>query len=185
MPNANTVGGVQNFPAYNTNNTTATAIPFISGGTKRAQCVIAPRADITGPGSLFDGHVFKVRATGIVTTSGTLNSTTQLYWDANTNTNLTTFTSDVTIATTGAVSLATATSNFALEAVLQWDSTSQLVYGYYTSVMKGLLTAPTVITNITANPASIALLRFFLVQTWGTANAANAITVNEFVIEQV
>jgi hypothetical protein len=120
-----------------------------------------------------------------------------MYLDANVNTDLTTFTSDVavlstsTMATGGATGLAFTISAFGL-----WTSTSAAGAGraaFYPEagglkLISGTSTvfaATDVILSATANVTTLANLRFFVTGLFGTGGAGSSLTINSFQIDQI
>jgi hypothetical protein len=95
------------------------------------------------------------------------------------------------LATTGATRVIGPTGgafNFEIEATLQWDITSQVLSGSYTSVIgfgtSKFFTGPTVVTNVTSALA-ISDLAFAGAVTFGFASSSNTITLRDFCLERL
>lgn len=139
--------------------------------------------------SSWSGHAFTVRVVGTGTAghNGAQTVLFNLYQGTSA-----TLGSDKIIGTTGsAFAIAQSSSNVSfdwmIEATLQWDSTSQLLSGWYIGNVAGgttsQFTAPTVLPNLPA-VTTAAGLSFLATVTLGNA-ASSTIQVTEFVIDRV
>jgi hypothetical protein len=101
-----------------------------------------------------------------------------------------TLANDHAIGAIAAQSIATAggTFDFEITAVLQWDSASGILSGWYSSNLaagsSSYFTTTTVVTNV-VTALALADLSFLASVTFGFASPANSITVREFVLEKV
>ncbi len=101
-----------------------------------------------------------------------------------------TLASDHAIGAIAAQSIATAGGafDFEISATLQWDATSQILSGWYSSNLaagsSSYYTTTTVVTNVVTG-LTIADLSFLASVTFGFASSANSVTVREFVLEKV
>ena len=140
------------------------------------------------PGALKDlaqsrSVCFKVRAWGRVTTSGTLNFTAALYY----HTSLTsaTITAANALSSSGTVSLASLTTNWAIEATLIWDGTGDRLNGYAWNQVHTTKEAETTIDNAltSIDPTATTAMGFIVAGTFGTGAAANVCNLDGFEIE--
>lgn len=119
---------------------------------------------------------------GALPTSATSNVTLNLYQG--------TTSLNSALGTTGARAIAPTGGafNFEIEATLQWDITSQILSGWYTSVLgfgsSKYFTTPTVVTNVTTGVAASGL-GFAGSVIFGFASSANTVTVRDFCIEKL
>ena len=188
------------------NVTSETAFPAAAGGTTRGLLSLPPdpaflpntaAAAVTVPWASVDGKPFRVRALSKVASGGAGTFQFQLYWNAATQTNLTTFTNDIVIATdiyTGPATPATGgvPCSFYLEAVCLWDSKSQQLMAAQGSSIANVTTTPhCVVADWTLTPAGAAVatglasssaLQFFATALFGTTHAGNSATLVEFAI---
>lgn len=139
--------------------------------------------------SSWSGHPFKVRIVGTGTAGHNAGQTLVFNLYQGTSATLG---SDKIIGTTGsAYAIATSTLNvafdFMIEATLNWNATSQVLSGSYTSNVSGgstsQFTTPTVITNV-VTAVTAANLSFLATVTLGNA-ASSTIQVTEFVIDKL
>jgi hypothetical protein len=187
-----------------TNVTSESAFPSGQGGTTRGLVQVTAynqwdptSAAYTSLGaSIIDGHPFKVKGCFKATAGASLNTTFKLYWNVGANTNLTTFTNDVLLVSSGTLASGGAASlSSYLEAVCLWDSTSQQLMAVQGLAINNIPTTPTVLNSgaytITAtNPIKTAQtlsnnLQFFASALIGTSNAANVATLVELSLELV
>jgi hypothetical protein len=75
------------------------------------------------------------------------------------------------------------TINFVFENNFLWDSTSSHLNGWFYSDVNNVFTGAAAITAITN--LSVTQLQFIPAFTFGTANAANTVTVKELLFEKV
>ena len=139
---------------------------------------------------------FKVLAVGRTATGTTSNVTIKMYFGTSN-----TIGSNTAIATTGAVSLATAKSPWQIEVVGCYDADSKIIDGYYSTSLNGTRTGQTIITNAvtavdpttqpttkittTTTPAftyTVPAYGFNITFTFGTGNAGNKFYLDWFVV---
>jgi len=139
--------------------------------------------------SSWSGHPFKVRIVGTGTAGHNAGQTLVFNLYQGTSATLG---SDKIIGTTGsAYAIAAGASNvafdFMIEATLNWNATSQVLSGSYTSNVAGgttsQFTTPTVITNV-VTAVTAANLSFLATVTLGNA-ASSTVQVTEFVIDKL
>lgn len=152
---------------------------FSTDGTIPAILKLPSSAQLCGVGGQKLSATFKVIACGRVTTGASFNVTIKMYF----GTSLTPG-SNTAIATTGAVSVATTSQNWRLEAVLTWDSTSNRINGWYAGHLGATVVTPTTITNAiaSADPDGGTPLGFAVTFTLATGNASNTVNLDWFVI---
>lgn len=208
MANQNSVAGFYSLPAQSITGTTETALvvpaagnysllPSPAHGAGNGLWIGAP-ADIQY--GEFDGHPFKVRVAGKVHTGGSITFLCNLYYVPSAIASADTagtLSNDTAVVTNAASSAFSGDANFLVEAEFLWDSTSKKLNGFVTSSqVNGANVAPNsgsagtnvattqVSTTYTAGSA-VSLLNFIPSFTFGTGNAANSVTVTEFVIDRV
>jgi hypothetical protein len=136
--------------------------------------------------ALAAGRLFKVRlvGTGNAGANAAQSVIVKLYQGTST-----TVASNHALATTGAAlaTVAGGAFNFSIEATLLWDSTSQILSGYYLSniafATTSQFTTSTVVTTVNGS-ITAALLSFNGTITMGNA-AASTVKLSEFVIDRV
>ena len=136
--------------------------------------------------ALASGRLFKVRlvGTGNAGANAAQSVIVKLYQGTST-----TLASDKAIGTTGAAlaTVAGGAFNFAIEATLLWDSTSQILSGCYTSNIAfgtvSQFTTTTVVTNVVTG-VTAAGLSFLGTITLGNA-AASTVQISEFIFDRV
>jgi len=135
--------------------------------------------------SSWDGHPFKIRIAGIGNAGANGAQTVQVNLYQGTST---TIGSDNLIGTTGTglAAVAGGAFSFLVEANCLWDNTSQILAGYYTSIVTfaatSQISAPTKFTSVTS--VTTAGLSFLAGLTLGNA-ASSTITLREFVADVV
>src|SRR6266404_3927068 len=117
------INAAQNFSATNPTSETAMA------STGSTRLILGPPTGLIL--NQLEGRIINVRLLAKITGGTTTNFTMTLYWSNSVNTDLTTFTGDIKIATTTALAVNTITSMFALSADLAWDTTSQRLMGAF------------------------------------------------------
>lgn len=122
-----------------------------------------------------DGHPFKVRISGKVFTGASSTFIPAIYLG-------TASTVGSSVASVTGTAFAGA-SNFTLEATLIWDSVSGKLNGYALASINGANSAIAT-TSVQSGITSATALSFVPQFTFGTANAANTVTVTEFVIDR-
>lgn len=142
--------------------------------------------------TIFDGRPFKVRAAFKATGGAAGNFTGKVYANLGGNTNLTTFTNDVNVLSTGAIATAGASITAYVEGIFIWDSASQQLAGAQGLCINNIGT-PAVLnsgafTVTSTNPVKTSLalsgnIQFFATGLFGTSNAGNAVTLTELSIE--
>lgn len=115
-----------------------TATPTLS--TIRA--LVAPPQDIAG--GFLDGHPFLVKGIAKAIGTGAGNFTFNIYWNVGTNSNLTTFTSDILLIGSGAIAVNSKPAVAFLEAMVMWDSSLQQVMAVKMKSYNNLITTPAV-----------------------------------------
>lgn len=209
MPDINTMayqqgGSNQNNIAANTNaqGTTETAVtlnanPFaaalgISGGGGAIPLSVpatqgsVPSSSVAA-GIWQSGRRFKVHASGTVTTGVSCNITIKLYQvpasivAAGT---AATLANDNLMNSSGTFAVNTTSSNWEMNAELQWDSTSKKLTGTVKWSVGGTLVAEAEVTVVTTATASEGELNFLLSQTFSATNAANTFQVQWFELSQ-
>lgn len=136
-------------------------------------------ATVTYLNDYLDGRQFKIRLVGAVVTGVASTFVAAIYQGTST-----TIASDNIVAATTSYSVGSATTvNFWAEWNLIWDSTSTKLNGTVASSVNNTWTAPAAVTSVTI--ATPNLLQFLPVFTFGTANAANGVTLKEFLVETV
>lgn len=155
----------------------------VSGGLAAASVLMCriPASNV------LKGRPFVLNVAGRVTTGTTSNYTAKVYFGGNT-----TPSNNTQIATTGAVSVASAKSNWGLNIEMFWDSTSQVLNGVFygwnhtSSVAQATLSAqPTSVdlsaTEVTLNSGIGATsLVFTVTGLFGSSNASNTAFVDVF-----
>lgn len=170
MANSNTFGALYNLTGPTS--ATETAIAAVAGGTVRA--VLGVRNDVSG--GLFDGRPFKVRVVSSCVATGAGNFTVNLYWNVGTNTNLTTFTSDVLVIGSGAIAAASKPCTSFMEATVIWDSALQQLAGFWNEAagLNNLITTPAVVktsaaivanTTLASGLTNVSQIQFFVTHT--------------------
>lgn len=204
MASVNTTAGFQNIPAQLITGTSETTLlvpaqgvyaglpsPTLAAG---AGLAIGFPPDITG--AIYDGHPFVVSLIGKVTTGASLTFLPKIYQVAASviaaGTQSTVSNDHVTVALAATSSGAAATQNFIVQAQYLWDSTSKALTGQVISaqingvnIAANAGTAGTFVATSVIATVGINDLNFIPSFTFGTANAANSVTVTEFVIDRV
>lgn len=148
-----------------------------TGGELFMATVTAPTLQFVDDGS--------ITPAGALPTSGTTNVGFVLYQGTSS-----TLGSDTAIGAIPAQAVASAggSFNFEIEAVLQWDATSQILSGWYSSDIgygsSSHFVTTTVVTNVVTGVA-ITGLSFLASVTFGFASSANSVTVREFVLDKL
>ena len=200
--NQNTIQGLYNIPAQSITTGTETALlvpaqglypgypsPAFAAATGFA---LTWPADVQGADAI-DCHPFKVRVVGKAFTGGSYTLQTKLYqvpFSIISAGTAGTLANDAVALSNAASAAFTGWANFILEAQFLWDSSSQkLNTSFSTSLnqVNGAAVVPTSsivsIAYTAGNP--INNLNFLPSFTFGTANAANAVTVTEFTLERL
>ena len=125
-------------------------------------------------------RMINVNMCGRVTTAGSYNVTVKMYFGTSGTTS-----SDTAIASTGAVSVATASANWQIRCALVVDVTSNVLDGWYATSLNGTRVANTIITAAvtTADPDAGSTLGFVGSITFGTGSAANLCYLDDFSLE--
>lgn len=201
MANVNTMIGYQNLPAQSITVNTITPLlvpaqglfstlpsPTLASG---AGLWIGVPQDVAN--SECDGHPFKVRIVGKVFTGAAATLATTLYQvpaatiAAGTVSTLAGNQSLIALTSTAI----TGSANFIVEIEFLWDSVSQSLGGFVTtafanSALIGTLGAATTARTVPfTTAAGVNGLNFLPTFTLSVANAANTVTVTEFVIDRV
>jgi hypothetical protein len=126
-----------------------------------------------------DGRQFRIRVVGLATVSASTTFQVSLYQGTSS-----TLTSDTLVSISASYTITTAsTVNFLFENNFLWDSTSSHLNGWFQSDVNNTFTGSAAITAITN--LSVTNLNFIPAITFGTSNAANAVTIREFLVENV
>lgn len=203
MANVNTFAGIYNLPAQVISSGTETALLVPASGypgypspTFTAGSGFPIQFIDTVAGSLAnDGHPFVVRLAGKVTTGASSTLVVNLYQVpgaiVSAGTSATLSNDHVVVTNAASAAIATTSNNFLVEAQFMWDSVSQKLNGNVLfALIAGANVAPnsgtagtgvvtTALTTVTA-----ADLNFIPSFTFGTANAANSVTVAEFTLDR-
>lgn len=128
---------------------------------------------------LYDGHAFRVRVVGVATVGASSTFSVLLY-----NGSSSTTTSDTLVALSSSYTITQASSiNFSFTTDMLWDSTTQKLNGAFGSNVNNTVTAPAAITSVTS--LSVTNLQFCAGVIFGTSNAANTVTIKEFLLESL
>lgn len=204
MSSANTTAGFQNLPVQAITTGTETALLVPASGTFGSGLpspVLAAGAglfvgfppDIAG--SIYDGHPFVVSVFGKVTTGASSTFLPKLYQVpgaiALAGTSATVANDNIQITSAAPATVATTTSSFSIQAQFLWDSTSKVLTGQVLSYqVAGVNVAPnsgtagTYVATTTKTGVALGDLNFIVSFLFGTANAANAVQITEFVIDR-
>ncbi len=126
-----------------------------------------------------DGRQFKVRLTGVTTVGAGSTFQVSLYQGSSS-----TSASDTLVAISTSYTITVASSiNWVFESNLLWDSTTSHLNGWFYSDVNNVYTAAAAITAITN--LTVTNLNFIPAFSFGTPNAANTVTVKEFLVENV
>lgn len=171
MANANTIAGLSGFPTPSGNITTVeTAFGISPANTVRAVAVVPASYN----NQVLDGREMLIRYAVVVTTGGSITYASNIRFYRTDQTNLTTFTNDVAIATQAATSIATATRMVVGNARVSWDSTTARLNGSFCyNVDTAFTTWATLTAGLSANVATAPTIGFFITSTFGTANGSN------------
>jgi len=148
MANINTFAQIQDLAGpISTTETAVATVNGIGGITatptlSTIRALVAPGNDVAG--GFLDGHPFLVKGIAKAIGTGAGNFTFNIYWNVGTNTNLTTFTSDVLLIGSGAIAVASKPAVALLEAMVMWDSSLQQVMAVKTRSYNNLITTPAV-----------------------------------------
>lgn len=194
MSNSNSFLGYQNLPAQTITVTTDTPLLVPAQGlypslpspllTAGAGLYVGLTGDIPN-NATYDGHPFTVRVAGKAFVAAATSTFTVSLKLGTSNVSATNTT--LANATKASGSLSATALNFWLEAEFMWDSVSQSLTGIASGLVGGLLLAPTVITaQQVTNPSTGVLPSFNFIPSFAfqVANAANTVTVTEFVIDR-
>lgn len=199
MANVNTSLGFTNLPAQSITTGTATALlvptsaqnygtlpsPALAAGSG---LYISIPPELSGSQD-WDGHQFRVRIVGIVLSGTTGTFSTTLYLGTSS-----TAANDTSIAAATSASITGSTTvpfHFSLDSTMLWDSTTQTLTGLTNAQYNGVAAITTVVntvvtaTSTPVNASSLSNLQFIPFFTFGTGNAANTVTIKEFLIERV
>jgi len=125
------------------------------------------------------GDQIRVRIVGTITTNTTTNVAVKLYQGNDSN-----LSNDHVVVNTAAVNANTQTTQFLIQADLQYDATSQTIHGLATTEINGTVVAPAA-TSLVSSIASASSLQFVVSGVFGASNGGNTITVNEMAIDAV
>lgn len=132
-----------------------------AGFTQQAVQVATTRL-VLGGYNVPAGVPFELRGIATTVSAVASNMTLALYWNCGANTNLTTFTNDVSICTSSTQAVASVGGYIALNARLMWDDVNKQLMGVGDM---GLISIPT--TPVASNGPGV-----------GTINATNPIAVS-------
>lgn len=162
-----------------------------ASATTRATSLVGLDPDLL-QGGQYDGRPFRVRMSGVAYGSASENITATLYLNNSTNTDLVTFSSDISVLATGTMATGGAAwVSWSLSAQCLWNSTGTALTGNTTGRLtfypeaggnisipgtSSVKVATAVIGNSgTAIVTTLANLQFFLVALTGTADATSLI----------
>lgn len=207
MANVNSSAGWSNLPVQSIVTGTETALvvpaatlyqglpsPTLAAGVG-LPLILDPDAQTNNPtattptyiNSSIDGKTFRVRLTFLVTTGGAFTLIPRLYRvSASTIAAGTqgTLANDSVLAVGATFTAGAAgTFNYTQEFTFLWDSSSAILNGYFNSLANGTFTGSAATTQRTA--VAYPDINFIPSFIFGTANAANAIQVKEFLFEKV
>ncbi len=168
-------GQIKTLSNIGTTETTFSVIPNPVTGTGGGVAFVS-FPDPETPGN---GEAFKVRVSGTITTNATTNVAVKLYLGSDSN-----LSNDHVLVNTAAVNANTQTTQFLIDAVLQWDATSQTVHGLATTHINGTAAGPTG-TTLVSSIASTSGLQFVPSAVFGASNAANAVSIRELAIDKI
>lgn len=135
--------------------------------------------------AVYDGHPFTVRVAGkafVAATASTFTPTIKLG-----NSNVSASNTALANLTKASASVTATNLNFWLTAEFIWDSVSQSLSGVATGIVGGQLLVPTVVTaQQVTNPTATTTPNFQFIPSFAfsVANAANSVTVTEFLIDR-
>jgi hypothetical protein len=194
MSNANSFLGYQNLPAQLIATTTDTPLLVPAQGlystlpsptlTTGAGLYVGLTGDVLN-NATYDGHPFTVRVAGKINVAVTnaFNVTLKLGTSATSATNTT-----IALATATAAGLAAGAYNFWFSVEFMWDSVSQTLNGVVSGTVAGTLKALVATTALqVVNPTATTTPTFNFIPSFQfatTANAANSVTVTEFLIDR-
>ena len=170
MPSISTFGGYYNVPGPVSATATAVADYHAIGGnttggfTQQTVQTGTTRLILGVPAgsAMFAGGPFLLRAIGKTVSAVASNFTMAIYWNCGANTNLTTFTNDVSIVTSSTQAVASVGGYIALNARLMWDDVNKQLMGVGDLGMASIPTTP-----VALNGPGV-----------GTINATNPIAVS-------
>ena len=182
--NYNTVSSYQLLSQGNV--TSESAFPLASGGSTRAVLVLP---SIVSSGSI-DGRHFRIRVAFKITGGTTTNFTPAVYWNSGSNTNLTTFTSDVKLMSLAAFAVNSTTRMCELDGDLLWDATSNRLLGSYYAISDPVggnptYTARAIMTTSPPTPSTVPAIGFFVTGLFSASNAGNLVTLTDFTLDIV
>jgi len=129
--------------------------------------------------SSVDGKQFRIRVVGLVTVGASSTFVCKLYQGTSS-----TVGNDTVVAASASYTITTAsTINFVVESNFLWDSTSSKLNGWFFTDVNNVFTGAAATTAIAS--LSVTSLQFIPSFTFGTSNAANTVTVKEFLLEKV
>lgn len=198
MSNVNSFLGYQNLPTQviaTTTNATPLLVPAQGTyGTLPSPLLPAGGAlhlDLGGDilsNATYDGHSFTVRVAGKINVGATGNFTTSLKLGTSTTVANNTVIGSSTAASAVATALTAGAYNFWFEVEFIWDSISQSLTGVASGLIAGTLKAQTAFApgvSVTLPSAGVSPTFQFLPDfLFSVANAANSVTVTEFLIDR-
>lgn len=189
-PNTNAQGTTETAVTLNAN-PFATALGITGGGGAIPLSVPSTQGAVQGSsvaaGIWQSGRPFKLRAYGTVTTGATCNITIKLYQVSAAvlaAATAATLANDTLLNSSGTFAVNTTSSNWEMEAQLQYDTTSKKLTGSIKWSAGGTFVAEAEISVLTSATASEGELNFLLSQTFSAGNAANTFQVQWFEISQ-
>lgn len=180
MANANTCGGLVNCNILQTNPIAETAF---ASPIATIRALASFDADLAL--GIFDGRAFRIRGCFVVTGGTTTNITIKVYLNQGGNTNLTTFTNDVALSSSGAIAVNSVTRPIMLDHILLWDSVSATLNGSFNIQVSNTYTAYAALTTAPTAVVGTANLQFFATALFSATNAGNLIYCRELTLEQV
>lgn len=179
MSNASTVSQSGQVPSAALGNATSET-QFVDSAGNVLTCYLPLTLKLAQQDGKFAS--FKVKAGGRVTTGTTSNWTPKLYWG-----NSSTIASNSGIAAPSAVSLASVSQTWHIEATCFWDTTSQRVNGWYQAQIGATTTAPTTLTTAQTSKDLSAgdskAVGFSVTGVFGSTDAGNTAYVDYLTVE--
>lgn len=160
---------------------------FVQADNSTLSAFVSIPGDFVSGTSRLDGKCIYVRASGKVITGASSTLITTLWFSPTARTSITF--NGTGVATTGAThtsgAFATTSGNWFLEAVFTWDITSKILGGSFDAFSSATpsVTATTVCTAVTAVDLSVPGPGFLCGAHFGTSNAANIVSLSEFILE--
>lgn len=198
MANTNSFSGFYNM-AQSPIPATETIVlaPGHTADTTRANSLVGLDPDLA-QGGIWDGNPFRLSIAGRATVSASENITVAVYLNNTTNTNLTTFTSDIKVLNTSTMaSGAAGVLSFYMSAIFVWQATSatagriagiqeatgfKSISGTSAVFNSG---AGTIVNSGTAISSTQSAVQFYVTGLTGTADSTSTLTIVAFTLDRV